>query len=66
MYGEGIPYENDVVNTALTHGVITKSGASYSFEGEKLGVGIDNVKTKLKEDKKLLSAIEKKTREVLK
>lgn len=66
MYGEGIPYENDVANTALTHGVITKSGASYSFEGEKLGVGIENVKARLKEDKKLLNAIEKKTKEILK
>lgn len=64
MYGEGISYEGDVVNSALKHGVIAKSGASYSFEGEKLGVGIENVKAKLKEDKKLLKAIEKKVSEV--
>ncbi|MBI2591402.1 MAG: recombinase RecA [Candidatus Brennerbacteria bacterium] len=61
MYGQGISYTGDVVNTALTRGVITKAGASYSFEGEKLGVGIENVKAKLKEDKKTLNEIKKKT-----
>lgn len=61
MYGQGISYTGDVVNTALTRGVITKSGASYSFGGEKLGVGIENVKAKLKEDKKTLNEIKKKT-----
>lgn len=66
MYGEGISYEGDVLNAALARGVVTKSGASYSFEGEKLGVGMENIKAKLREDKKLLNAIEKKTRELLK
>ncbi|MEK7192007.1 MAG: recombinase RecA, partial [Patescibacteria group bacterium] len=47
MYGEGISYESDVVTTALKYGVITKSGASYAFGGEKLGVGIETVKAKL-------------------
>jgi len=65
LFGSGISYEGDVVTAALTHGVINKAGASYSFEGEKLGVGIDNVKSKLAEDKKLLRAIEKRTLEKL-
>lgn len=65
MYGEGISYESDVINTALKHGVIAKSGASYSFGGEKLGAGFDNVRLKLKEDKKLLEAIKKKTTETM-
>lgn len=63
-YGEGISYEGDVVNTALKYGVISKSGASYSFGGEKLGVGIDTVKEKLKQDKKLLKDLEKKIHEI--
>lgn len=61
MFGEGISYTGDIINTALIHGVVSKSGASYGFGGEKLGVGLDNVKTKLKEDKKLLNEIRKKT-----
>src|SRR3989338_3913974 len=40
LFGEGISYEGDVATSALQQGIITKSGASYSFEGEKLGVGI--------------------------
>jgi recombination protein RecA len=65
MFGTGISYTGDVVNAALKHGVMTKSGASYSFEGEKLGVGIENVKASLEENKKLLKEIENKTRAVL-
>lgn len=60
MYGEGISYEADVLNAAVKYGIVTKSGASYTFEGEKLGTGFDNVRGKLKEDKKLLKEIEKK------
>ncbi|MBI3589306.1 MAG: recombinase RecA [Candidatus Liptonbacteria bacterium] len=60
MYGEGISYEADVLNAGLKAGVITKSGASYSFEGERLGTGFDNIREKLKDDKKLLNEIKKK------
>ncbi|MEK7187861.1 MAG: recombinase RecA [Patescibacteria group bacterium] len=60
-YGQGILYESDVLNTGLKFGTITKSGASYSFQGEKLGTGISNVADKLKTEKKLLKEIEKAT-----
>ena len=63
MYGEGISYEADVLNTATKYEVVKKSGASYSFGEEKLGVGFDNVREKLKTDKKTLEAIKKKTKE---
>ncbi|MEW6616942.1 MAG: recombinase RecA [Patescibacteria group bacterium] len=63
MYGEGISYEADVLNTATKYEVVKKSGASYSFGDEKLGVGFDNVREKLKTDKKTLEAIKKKTKE---
>ncbi len=61
MYGTGISYEADVLNAALKYGAATKSGASYSFEGERLGTGFDTVREKLKEDKKLLQALKTKT-----
>ena len=63
MYGEGVSYESDVLNTGIKYGVIAKAGASLSFEGEKLGVGFDNARLKLKEDKKTLEAIKKKIKE---
>ncbi len=65
-FGEGISYEGDVVNTGIRYGVITKSGATYTFEGQKLGVGMENVKEMFKNDKKLLHEVEKKIREVAK
>jgi recombination protein RecA len=61
LFGEGISYEGDVLNAAVNHGVVKKSGSSFSFEGERLGVGFENSRTKLKEDKKLLNEIKKQT-----
>jgi recombination protein RecA len=66
MFNEGISYEADVLNTAVKYGVVSKSGSSYSFENEKLGSGFDNVREKLKEDKKLLNEIKKKVLEAIK
>jgi recombination protein RecA len=62
LFSEGISYEADVVNAATLHGVIVKSGNTYLFDGQKLGVGIEQTKEKLKEDKKLLHEIEKKVK----
>ena len=61
MYGQGISYESDVLNTAVKYEVVKKAGASYSFGAEKLGVGFDNIREKLKEDRKLLDSIKKAT-----
>ncbi len=59
MFGEGISYAGDVLNAAIKAVVVAKSGNTYSFEGEKLGVGIEAVREKLKEDKQLLNKIKK-------
>lgn len=66
LFGSGISYEGDVINAGIKHGVITKSGASYSFEGERLGTGFENVRVKLQEDKKLLKAIQQRVIETIK
>jgi len=63
IYGEGISYEGDVINAAINSAVLTRAGASYSFGEEKLGVGIENLKIRLKEDKKLLKEIERRVLE---
>ena len=65
MYGEGISYEADVLNTGIKYGVVKKAGASYSMEGEKLGVGFDKVRMRLQEEKNLLKEIEKRTLEAI-
>jgi recombination protein RecA len=66
MFGEGISYEADVLNAAIKHGAVVKTGATYTMEGQKLGVGFDKVVEILKTDKKLLGEIKKKTVEILK
>ena len=66
MFGEGISYEADVLNAAVARGVVKKAGASFSFEAERLGVGMEAAKARLKEDKKILKEIEKKTIEASK
>ncbi len=59
MFGRGISYEGDVLSVAAKLGVVTKSGNTYSFEGEKLGVGIEASKETLCGNKKLLNDIKK-------
>ncbi|MEK9154580.1 MAG: recombinase RecA [Patescibacteria group bacterium] len=59
MYGQGISYVGDILNTALKLGKVSRSGNTYSFEGEKLGVGLDAAVVKLKEEKELLNKIKK-------
>lgn len=61
IYGQGISPEADVLNTALKYGNVAKSGNTYSFGKEKLGVGLEAAKAKLKEDQKLLEEIKKQT-----
>ncbi|MEK7149855.1 MAG: recombinase RecA [Patescibacteria group bacterium] len=61
MYGEGISLAGDVLNAGIKYGSIAKNGNTYSFEDAKLGVGLEQSREKLKEDKKLIEDIKKKT-----
>ena len=61
IYGQGISYEGDVLNMAVKAGAVKKTGNTYSFEEQKLGVGLEASREKLKEDKKLLGEIKKRT-----
>jgi recombination protein RecA len=66
LFNEGISYEGDILNAGVNYGAIKKAGASFSFEGERLGTGFENARAKLKEDKKLLESIKKKVVEAYK
>ncbi|MBI5306062.1 recombinase RecA [Candidatus Wolfebacteria bacterium] len=59
MYGEGISYAGDILNCAIKANIVSKSGNTYSFENEKLGVGIEAAREKLNSDKILLNKIKK-------
>lgn len=58
MYGEGISREGDLIDLAANNGVIEKSGAWFSYAGERLGQGRENVKNLLKENADLRDRIE--------
>ncbi|MCX6780951.1 MAG: recombinase RecA, partial [Candidatus Magasanikbacteria bacterium] len=66
MYNEGISLAGDTLDTAVVYGVIKKSGNSYTFREEKLGVGRENAKTFLKSRPDLLSAVRAEVTELVK
>ena len=63
MYGEGISKEGNILDIAANLDIINKSGAWFSYNGERLAQGRDNAKQVLKENQELLSEIEAKVRE---
>jgi len=63
MYGLGISKESEIIDLAAESGIMDKSGAWYSYNGEKVGQGKENVKALFRENKKLCSEIEAKVRE---
>ncbi|WCF10352.1 recombinase RecA [Paenibacillus thiaminolyticus] len=63
MYGEGISREGSIVDIGTEMDIIQKSGAWYSYEGERLGQGRENAKQFLKENGDLALTIENKVRE---
>ena len=63
MYGEGVSHEGEILDLATEAGIVEKSGAWYSYQGEKLGQGKENVKLLLKDNIELKEEIEKKVRE---
>lgn len=65
MYGEGISKEGEVIDIASNIGLIDKSGAWFSYKGEKIGQGKENVKLVFKNNPELYKEIEEKVREHL-
>lgn len=63
MYGEGVSHEGELIDIAADLNIVDKSGAWYSYNGEKIGQGRENVKLTLKENKELAKEIEAKVRE---
>ena len=63
MYGEGVSREGEIIDLGVEAGIVEKTGAWYSYNGEKLGQGKENVKLLLKENIELRDEIEQKVRE---
>jgi recombination protein RecA len=65
IFGEGISREGDVLDMAVEHGIVEKSGAWYSYKGDRMGQGRDNSRTFLKENPDILAQVEREVKEKL-
>jgi len=65
MYGEGISKEGDLLDLAVENRIVDKSGAWFSFQGERLGQGRENAKGRLKADHAIAASVEQKLRQAL-
>ncbi|NUQ30865.1 MAG: recombinase RecA [Acidobacteriaceae bacterium] len=66
LYGEGISREGDVLDLAVANNIVEKSGAWYSYSGERIGQGRENVRGFLKENKDTFERINNELRAKLK
>jgi recombination protein RecA len=65
MYGLGISREGDLLDLAVENKIVDKSGAWFSFQGERLGQGRENVKNLIKSDADIAGRIEAEVRKTL-
>ncbi|OOY51720.1 recombinase RecA [Solemya velum gill symbiont] len=65
LYGEGISREGEIMNLGVQHNIVEKSGAWYSYNGERIGQGKENVRKYFKENPGLAQEIESKIRDIV-
>ena len=62
IFGQGISHEGEVLDLAVNEEIVDKSGAWFSYNGERIGQGRENVKKYLKDNKSICEEIETKVR----
>ena len=65
LYGEGISHEGELIDLGVANGLVDKAGAWYSYNGEKIGQGKDNVRSYFKEHPEVAEEVEMKLRNML-
>ncbi|MCW2613676.1 MAG: recA protein, partial [Frankiales bacterium] len=65
IYGVGISREGSLVDMGVEHGIVRKSGAWYTYEGDQLGQGKENARSFLRDNPDLADEIEKRIKEKL-
>jgi len=65
LYGEGISREGDVLDLAVLHNIVEKSGAWYSYDGERIGQGRENVRGFLKDHPDVYKKLDVQVRQKL-
>ena len=66
LYGKGISLSGDIIDLAAEHNVVEKSGAWFSFEGERIGQGREKAKEYLEQNPAVMQKIESLLKEKLK
>lgn len=65
VYGKGIARDGEIIDLAVEHDIIDKSGAWYAYQGEKIGQGRENVKIFLANQPEVMEEVENKVKEFL-
>ncbi|MDO6462133.1 recombinase RecA [Granulosicoccaceae sp. 1_MG-2023] len=65
LYGEGSSREGELIDLGVKNGLIDKAGAWYSYNGDRIGQGKENVRTYMKEHPEMADEIDRKLREML-
>jgi len=65
LYGEGTSLEGELIDLGVKHNLVDKAGAWYSYNGDRIGQGKDNVRVYLKENPKIKEALHKALMETL-
>ena len=62
LYGEGVSRQGEIIDLGVKHGMVEKSGSWYSYNGDRIGQGRDNVRQFLKENTEMAEEIESRLR----
>jgi recombination protein RecA len=65
MYGEGISREGDLIDLAVNHNIVEKSGSWFSYKGERIGQGRENAKQFLKDNRDIYAKLEAEVRKAV-
>ena len=65
LYGTGISREGELIDLGVKHGMVEKAGAWYSYRGDRIGQGRDNVRNFLKEHEDVAASVDRALRERL-
>jgi recombination protein RecA len=65
LYGQGISREGELIDLGVKQGLVDKAGAWYSYNGDRIGQGKDNVRNFLKEHPEVAADIDQRLREKL-
>ncbi len=65
LYGEGSSHEGELIDLGVKNGLVEKAGAWYSYNGDRIGQGKDNVRNHMKENPQMTEELDTKLRELL-